>query len=174
MINLAPPRPTANPARRTENGSVFAIELEGLMQDADGVFGARARDDARDADVRRADDVDVDPGAGQGAEHPRRLARSSAVSIESAPIFGDTDSVISTARSRLPREIVNDRSVVPSAPLDCAIVSTLMLACASGSKMAAATPGRSGTRTSVMRATSVSWAIPRTFLRISIGICRSP
>ena len=82
--------------------------------------------------------------------------------------------MISTARSRLSRETVNDMSVVPSAPLDWAIVSTLMLASASGWKIAAAIPGRSGTRVSVMRATSVSWAMPRTFLRISMGMCASP
>ena len=87
---------------------------------------------------------------------------------------GPTWRVISIARSRLPRETVNDMSVMPSAPLDWAIVSTLMLASASGWKIAAATPGRSGTRTSVMRATSRSCAMPRTLRRISMGIWVSP
>ena len=76
--------------------------------------------------------------------------------------------------SVIERETVNDRSVVPSAPLDWAIVSTLILASARAWKMAAAMPGRSGTRISVIRATSVSWAMPRTFFRISMDIGALP
>ena len=46
-------------------------------------------------------------------------------------------------------------------------MSTLMPASASGSKMDRATPGRSGTATTVTLATFRSWASPRTLLRCS-------
>lgn len=59
------------------------------------------------------------------------------------------------ARSRSALVTVKVRSVV-SPPWDtfCTIMSTLMLASDSGPKIAAATPGRSGTRVSVIFASS--------------------
>ncbi len=53
---------------------VFAIQLERRMQHANGVFDSSSRDHTRDADIGRADDVDIDAGRRKGAEHPRRVA----------------------------------------------------------------------------------------------------
>ena len=63
--------------------------------------------------------------------------------------------------------IVKLRSVAPPWPMFWTIMSTLMPASASGAKTAAATPGWSGTSTSVTLATFRSWARPRTLFRCS-------
>src|SRR5436190_15475972 len=60
----------------------------------------------------------------------------------------------STARSRSARETVKVRSVLPSAEIFCTIMSTLIALSASGPKIAAATPGRSATRCTVIFASS--------------------
>ncbi len=66
-----------------------------------------------------------------------------------------------------PRGTVKLMSVAPPWPTFWTIMSTLMPCSASGAKTARATPGRSGTATSVTLATFRSWAIPRTLLRCS-------
>ena len=65
------------------------------------------------------------------------------------------------------RGIVNDRSVAPPWLTFWTIMSTLMPASASGSNTLRATPGLSGTSTSVILATFRSWARPRTLFRCS-------
>ena len=71
------------------------------------------------------------------------------------------------ARASSTRGIVNDRSVAPPWPTFWTIMSTLMPASASGSNTLRATPGLSGTSTSVILATFRSCASPRTLLRCS-------
>src|SRR5205814_5692276 len=68
----------------------------------------------------------------------------------------------STARSRSARETVKVRSVLPSAEIFCTIMSTLIALSASGPKIAAATPGRSATRWTVIFASSRPQAMPLT------------
>src|SRR2546421_275280 len=63
----------------------------------------------------------------------------------------------------------NVRSVWPDRPMFCTMTSTEIPAAPSGSKIAAATPGRSRTPTTVIFATLVSCAIPRTRWRSSMG-----
>ena len=58
------------------------------------------------------------------------------------------------ARGRSVLLMVKVMSVVPSAPMFCTIMSTLTLSSASLPKIAAATPGRSGTRRRVIFASS--------------------
>ena len=58
---------------------------------------------------------------------------------------------------------------MPSVDTFCTMTSTEIPASASGSKIAAATPGRSGTPITVILATLDSCATPRTRLRSSIG-----
>ena len=65
------------------------------------------------------------------------------------------------------RGTVKHMSVVPPWLTFWTMMSTLMPASASGAKTAFATPGRSGTSTSVSLATLRSWARPRTLLRCS-------
>ncbi len=59
-----------------------------------------------------------------------------------------------------PRGTVKLMSVAPPWPTFWTIMSTLIPCSASGAKTARATPGRSGTATSVTFATFRSWAIP--------------
>ena len=69
----------------------------------------------------------------------------------------------STARARSVRGTVKVMSVeLPSSETFCTIMSTLMLASASGPKIAAATPGRSGTWVTVILASSFAKAMPLT------------
>ena len=69
----------------------------------------------------------------------------------------------STARARSARGTVKVMSVeLPSSETFCTIMSTLMLAPASGPKIAAATPGRSATRVTVILASSLEKAMPLT------------
>ncbi len=96
------------------------------------------------------------------------LARWVSASVSGAPISAATGFTISRARSRLACVTVNVRSVSRSTLAFWTIVSTLMPASASGSNRRAAMPGWSGTPRRVMRATSVSSAIPETLLRCSI------
>ena len=60
-------------------------------------------------------------------------------------------------------------SVRPSAPMFCTIMSTLTPASASGPKIAAAMPGRSGTPITVIFASSREWATPLTTLHSTIS-----
>ena len=67
-----------------------------------------------------------------------------------------------------PRETVKVRSVSFSTLAFWTMVSTETPASASGVKMVAAMPGRSGTPRTVILATSRSWATPRTLLPFSM------
>ena len=58
------------------------------------------------------------------------------------------------------RVTVKEISLVPSRPIDCRMMSTLILRAASSEKILKAMPGTSGTPTTEMRATSLSRAAP--------------
>ena len=86
-------------------------------------------------------------------------ARPAALTTPAAPNCGATASTRRTAAGRSVRLTVKLMSVTPACsgvtgpPVFCTMVSTLMLASASGSNRAAARPGRSGTPCTVILAT---------------------
>src|SRR5512139_53120 len=80
-----------------------------------------------------------------------------------------TGSTMDIALSKSVRAIVNVRSVTLLMLVFWTMVSILMLALARGSKMAAATPGWSGTPMTVILATLASWAIPLTLFLTSMA-----
>src|SRR5438309_563361 len=85
-----------------------------------------------------------------------------------APMSAATPSRMRFACRASVIETVNDMSVIPSWLAVCTMTSAAMSASASGAKMAAAIPGRSGTPTTERRATCSSCAIPRTRFRSSM------
>ena len=86
-----------------------------------------------------------------------------------APIFLSAALTSFTAALRSDSATEKVRSVCPERPMFCTMTSTEMPALPSGSKIAAATPGRSATPSTVILATLVSCAIPRTRCLSSIG-----
>src|SRR6266566_133223 len=90
------------------------------------------------------------------------LATSSWPATPCAPISRAVASRSPFACSKSPRGTVKVRSVVPSALAFWMIMSTTMLARAIGPKTRAASPGRSGTRSTVSLASSRSYATPAT------------
>src|ERR1700674_1959540 len=158
----------------------WTLQLECLVQGRDGVFDPLRVDDAGDAHLRRGDHLDVDAMVRQRAEHGRRHARLPADAAADhgnfcQAVLGQDGAGADLFRDavedalRLPADdTVNDMSVTPSWLAVCTITSAAMSASASGAKMAAAMPGRSGTPTTESRATCSSWAIPRTRFRSSM------
>src|SRR5213078_968637 len=90
------------------------------------------------------------------------LATSSCPAMPCAPISRAVASRSPFAVSKSPRDTVKVKSVVPSALAFWMIMSTTMLARAIGPKTRAASPGRSGTRSTVSLASSRSYATPAT------------
>ena len=82
------------------------------------------------------------------------FATSGSVSTTDDPIDPRFSSRMACVRARSARPTVNVMSVSPSADTFCTIMSTFTLAAESGPKIAAATPGRSGTCRSVIFASS--------------------
>src|SRR6266511_2807223 len=119
------------------------------MQRAHRKLGVGRLDQQRELDLGGGDGADVDAALGERAEclggHARDRVRTS------------------LARWKSAAGTVKVRSVVaPSPDTFCTIMSTLMLASASGPKMAAATPGLSWTRRMEICASSLEKAMPVT------------
>ena len=96
------------------------------------------------------------------------LPSSSSATTSVAPTAFASSSTIGVAAARSLASSVNVRSVSRSTLAFWTIVSTEMWRSASGSKMLAAMPGRSGTPRSVTLAIRGSWAMPRTLLNCSM------
>jgi hypothetical protein len=124
--------------------------------------------DHADPDLGRGDDLDVDAGVGQGAEECRRDARvrtlpmCSSNSSRSKPTRALIFSSAASAAGPSERGTVKEMSVrfVEAADTFWTIMSMLTSAPAIASKMLAASPGLSGTPTTVTFASLVSWATP--------------
>ena len=91
------------------------------------------------------------------------LATFSSVDSSRAPTAGMTSRLSrSTARANSLRFTVNEKSVVPATDWFCTIMSTSMLAAATGPRMEKAMPGLSGTPSKVILASSRLKAMPET------------
>src|SRR6266568_4782161 len=151
------------------------IEFECLVQGPHGELHVFFVDDDRYLDLRGGDHLDVDALFGESAEH---LACDSRVGTHAdahhrdladpvvAANVGGFDVVLDLRLSTSSafwyslRCTVNDKSVRPSTPAFCMIMSTSMLASPIGPRMAYAIPGRSGTPMTVIFASSRLKAIP--------------
>src|SRR5207245_4872102 len=71
------PRALARPGRadyRDVDRQLCPVQLERLVENPDSLLDLFARDQACDADLGRADHLDVDTGIGTGAKHTARNA----------------------------------------------------------------------------------------------------
>ena len=98
------------------------------------------------------------------------LARVAEWVTACACISWATGSMMPKVRVRSVRDTVNEISVTFWWLTFWTMTSTLIAAASIGAKMPWAIPGRSGTLTIVILATSVSWAIARTRSRPSSGM----
>ena len=142
--------------RRRDVDRLGSLELEGVVQRAQRGLELVLGDDAGDPDLGGRDHLDVDAGVGERPEHPRRVARrvvqpgaddrdlgrpTRRSSARGRRARGRPARAPSWPRASSTRGTVNDRSVAPPWPTFWTIMSTLMPASASGSKIDRATPG---------------------------------